>query len=226
MVAQAGKVMNEHEIALAARFIEALDASSSSELVDPAYLTEGRVFVRVQGEGALARDASRLTEQLEKHRLLGLSVRTLESGEMPSASAPALFIRVVLTDTKVGETRGRIAVSFCSQPDQWSQLGKASFQDSSSLAVLDGEALSKCLDRAIAAAFVTIKPTKRSLGSTTLKVENHLPFTLATVLVKAGSSAGSPTVPFPAIGVGPARSALVPIQAASASIERVELNGL
>ena len=32
--------MNEHEIALAARFIEAVDASGS-DLVDPAYLTEG-----------------------------------------------------------------------------------------------------------------------------------------------------------------------------------------
>jgi hypothetical protein len=99
-------------------------------------------------------------------------------------------------------------------------------QDSSSLAVLDGNALAKNLDRVIASAFVTVKPARRTAGSTTIKVENHLPFTLASISVKAGTSAGAPTVPFQALGVGPARSALLPIQAASAAIERVELNGL
>ena len=38
---KAGKVMNTHEIALAARFVEALDASSSGELVDPSALSSG-----------------------------------------------------------------------------------------------------------------------------------------------------------------------------------------
>jgi hypothetical protein len=59
-----------------------------------------------------------------------------------------------------------------------------------------------------------------------LKVENHLPFTLAGVILKAGNSAGSPTVPYDRVGIGPSRSAHVPIQAAGAVIERVELNGL
>src|SRR5271166_3849549 len=57
MASQAGKVINEHEIALAARFIEALDGSTGSDLVDARTLTEGRVFVMIQGEGALANDA-------------------------------------------------------------------------------------------------------------------------------------------------------------------------
>jgi len=226
MAAQAGKVMNQHEVALAARFIEALDSSTSTDLVDPAYLTEGRVFLRVSAEGSLAGDARRLSEQMEKYRLLGLPVRVVEGTEMPTAAAPALFVNVVLTDIKIGETRGRIAVSYCSQADQWSALGKANFQDTSSVAVLDGDALAKGLDRAIASAFVSVKPARRQVGSTTLKLENHLPFTLASVQVKAGNSAGAPTVPIQAIGVGPARSALLPIQAATATIERVELNGL
>ena len=46
MAAQAGKVMNEAEIALAARFVEVLDATTGSDLVEPAALSEGRVFVR------------------------------------------------------------------------------------------------------------------------------------------------------------------------------------
>ena len=42
MAEQTGKVMNIHEIALAARFVEALDASSTGELVDPAALVRAR----------------------------------------------------------------------------------------------------------------------------------------------------------------------------------------
>ena len=76
-------------------------------------------------------------------------------------------------------------------------------------------------------AFVTVKPRTRTLGSTTLRVENRLPFTVSNLVVKAGSSSGSPSVPFDGVGVGPARSALLPIQAATASlVEHVELNGL
>jgi hypothetical protein len=226
MVSQAAKVMNEHEVALAARFVEALDSSTGSDVVDAAHLTEGRLFVRVVGEGPLARDAKRLNDQMEKFRLLGLPVRVAEDGEAPAAASPALFVKVILTDSKIGETRGRIVVSYSSQADQWAPLGKANFQDNSSLEVLDGEALSRSLDRAIASAFVTVKPARRQVGSTTLKLENHLPFTLASVQVKTGTSAGAPSVPMQAIGVGPARSALLPIQAATATIERVELNGL
>jgi len=225
MVSQAGKVINEHEIALAARFIEALDGSTGSDMVDARTLTEGRVFVQIQGEGALANDAERLNKQVEKFPLLGLPVHVVDHAELPSMSA-ALFIKVVLTDGKTGETRGRIMVSYSSAADQWAPLGKARFQDTGSVDVLDGKAMSQIIDRAVGAAFVTVKPAKRTVGSTTLKVDNHLPFTLATVAVKAGNSAGAPTVPFHGLGVGPARSALLPIQAATATIERVELNGL
>src|SRR5208337_4851727 len=225
MASLAGTVINEHEIALAARFIEALDGSTGSDMVDARTLTEGRVFVKIQGEGALANDAERLNTQVEKFHLLGLPVRVVDHGELPSMSA-ALFIKVVLTDDKNGETRGRIMVSHSSAADQWAPLGKARFQDTRSVDVLDGKVMSQIIDRAIGAAFVTVKPARRTVGSTTLKVDNHLPFTLATVTVKAGSSAGAPTVPFHGLGVGPARSALLPIQAATATIERVELNGL
>jgi hypothetical protein len=226
MAAKAGKVMNEHEITLASHFVAALDSSSGADVVDPSALTEGLIFVRIQGEGALAKEAQRLSEQLENHRLLGLPVRVVQDGALPSSSAPALYVKIVVTDSQIGVTRGRVSVSYCAAPDQWSPLGKTSFQESSSLAVLDGDALSKAVDHALASAFVSVKPAHRSVGSTTLRLENHLPFTLSNVTVKAGNSAGAPTVPIEAIGVGPARSALLPIQAATATIERVELNGL
>jgi len=225
MAAQAGKVINEHEIALASRFIEALEETSGSDLVEARALAEGRVFVMIQGEGALASHAERLNRQVEKFRLLALPVRMVDHGEIPSAPA-ALFLKVVLTDDKSGETRGRIVASYSSAGDQWAPLGKARFQDPRSVDALDAKAMSQIIDRALGAAFVTIKPARRSVGSTTLKIDNHLPFTLATVVVKAGNSAGAPPVPFHGLGVGPARSMLLPIQAATATIERVELNGL
>ena len=226
MASQAGKVVNEHEIALAARFIEVLDESTESRLVDSKALTEGRVFVKIQGEGALAIDARRLNEQVGKFRLLGLPVRVVDEEELPTVPA-ALFINVVLTDGQAGETRGRIMVSYSSAADLWVPLGKSRFQETSSVGcLLDGKTMSQILDHAIGAAFVTIKPARRAVGSTTLKVDNHLPFTLANVAVKAGNSAGSPTVLYQGLGVGPARSTLLPIQAASATIERIELNGL
>jgi len=227
MAEQTGKVMNLHEIALAARFVDALDTSRSSGLVDPAALSGSRIFVQVRGDGSLAREARRLADQLDGLRILGLPLQLVESEELPAAAAPALYLNVVLTDSKAGETRGRIVVSSCSQTDAWLPLGKVSFRDNSSISVLDGAALSRAIDRAIAAGFVTVKPARRTLGTTTLKVENRLPFTVSSLVVKAGTSSGAPSVPFDCVGVGPARSALLPIQAATASVvERVELNGL
>ena len=143
MAAEAGRVMNEAEIALAARFVETVDATTDSDLVDPAAITRGRVFINVQARGALAADARRLSNQVQNYRLLGLPVQSLKEGELPRAAAPALFIKVVLTDSKIGETRGQIQVSSCAMADQSAPLGKTSFQDNSSLAVLDGDAFSE-----------------------------------------------------------------------------------
>jgi hypothetical protein len=45
--------------------------------------------------------------------------------------------------------------------------------------------------------------------------------------VRAGTSSGAPPVSFEGVGVGPARSVLLPIQAATASlVEKIEINGL
>ena len=72
--------------------------------------------------------------------------------------------------------------------DGWLPLGKVPFRDNSSVSVLDGATLIKVVDRAVASAFVTVKPARRTLGSTTLKVENRLPFTVSNLVVKAGTS--------------------------------------
>lgn len=228
MSAQATKVMNVHEVALAARFVEALDASGEAEVVDPPYLAESRLFVRIQGEGDLAPEASRLGEALDGLHLMGLPIRVVRQGdaETPTAAVPALFLNVMLTSSRTGETQGRVLVSRASRGEGWLPLGKTSFKEGSTASVLDGPGLARALDHAVAAAFVSVKVARRGASSTTLKVENRLPFTLSAVSIKAGGSSGDPVVPFQRLGIGPARSAVVPIQAASGSIDRIELNGL
>jgi hypothetical protein len=227
MAEQGGKVMNTQEIALAARFVDALDASSGSDLVDPSALSGGRIFVQVHGEGALEAEAKRLQGQFEGLRLLGVPVQVAESEGLPTAPSPAIFLNVILTAAKTGETRGAIVASSCAVDGSWQPLGKVAFRDNSSINVLDGPTLSKVVDRAVAGAFVTVKPARRTLGTTTLRVENRLPFTISNLVVRAGTSAGAPPVTFEGVGVGPARSGLLPIQAATASlVERVDINGL
>jgi hypothetical protein len=227
MAAQAGKVMNLQQIALAARFVSDLDASTSGELVDPAAVTNNRIFVQLLGEGPLQADARRLSRQFESVRLLGMPVRLVDSDQLPNTGAPALFLRVVLTDSQTGQTNGRIIASSCSESNSWLPIGKTTFRDTSSVSVLDAPTLARAIDRAVASTFVTVKPAHRSVGSTTLRVENRLPFTVTGLAVKAGTSAGSPAVPFQGVGVGPNRWVLLPIQAATASlVERVEVNGL
>jgi hypothetical protein len=226
MAKQFAKMMNSHEVALAGRFIEALDASGSSETLDPAYLAEGRVYIHVRAEGPLYRDAKRLNAELEGLRILGLPVRTVNENETPTTSAPALLLSINLTAGRPGETRGRISVRHITDVSGWLPLGQASFATGSDSTELTGEELTKAVDHAVAAAFVTAKPTRRAVGSTTLKIENRLPFTLKTVVVKAGNSAGAPSVALSALGIGPAKTGLAPIEAATGTVDRVELNGL
>src|SRR5262249_45942246 len=100
------------------------------------------------------------------------------------------------------------------------------FTGGSTASVLDGPGLAKALDRAIASAFVAVKPARRAVNSTTLKVENHLPFTLSRVVVRAGGSAGAPPVEFAGLGGGPARTAFARIEALWAAVGGIELKGL
>jgi hypothetical protein len=226
MRAQASKVLNQHEVALAARFVEALDASGESDVIDPSYLAESRLFIRVQAEGGLAAEANRLQEALEGLHLMGLPLRVVRDKEAPTAAVPALFLNVTLTASQAGETRGRVVVSRASQQDGWQPLGKTSFTEGSTVTVLDGPGLARALDHAMATAFVSVKVARKGASSTLLKVENRLPFTLANVSIKAGPSSGAPAEPFKALGIGPARTGQVSIQAAGGTIDRIELNGL
>ncbi len=227
MTAQASpKVLNVHEVALAARFVEALDASGESEVVDPAYLKESRLLVQVVGEGNLKEDAKRLAESLNGLHILGLPVRVVDDAEFPQQiQTPALGIRIMLAESRPGETKGRVVVSRTTS-EGWAPLGRTNFSEGSAVTVLDGAGLARSVDHAIASAFVSVKVAKRGTNSTTLRIENRLPFTIANVMIKAGSSLGTPAIPFRGLGIGPARTTMAPIQAAGGVVDRIELNGL
>ena len=227
MMEKAGKLINLPEIALAARFVQALDESTSAESIDPSALIASRVILQIEGQGDLDRDARRIAAELDGLRVLGLPVKVAQGEIVPPCLAPAMAVRVVLNTSKPGETRGRIIVRTCSIGETWTPIGSLAFRENSTSSVIDGPTMARALDRAISGAFVTVRPAHRSVGSTTLKIENRLPFTISAAVVKTGHSAGDPSVPFEAVGVGPARSVLLPIQAATANVvEHVQLNGL
>lgn len=227
MAARDAKFLNQSEIALAARFVEAVDAAGADDLVNPALLTEGRVFIKLSAETAAAQgEVSRLVEKLDGLRLFGLPIEVVKTDDMPIARAPAVFVKVALGENQSGDAVGRIQVGCSLQDDQWRPLGKAAFRDHASIAVLDAQSLVQLVEHQLAATFVTVKPARKTVGATTLKVENRLPFTIAGLNVRAGDSPGSPVVPFEAVGLGPNRSALLPIQAAQGEVFGVELNGL
>ena len=235
MLSQGEKVTNRYEVALASRFVEALDASGSADRVDPTYLTESRVFITIVDKAGLGKDARRLASELEGLRILGLPVRTAVATELPKASGPALHLLVDLSASKDGETVGKVRVHHHSglsaavgdaTGSGWNSLGQASFRETSAPTSLKGIDLARDLDRAVSSAFVTAKPGRKSIGDTTMRIENRLPFSLASVTLRSGTSSGSPPVTFRGLGIGPARSGSAVLEAPNGAVERVELNGL
>jgi hypothetical protein len=227
MIEKGGKTVTPADVALASRFLEALDRSGDT--IDPAYLVEGRVFVSIEGEGLFAKDARRIAGTLEGLRVMGLPVRVVAAGEAPKASAPALHLGVTLAGGPEGSTRAKVVVQASNglgDRVDWKTLGQVVVKDTSSPAGLDAASLARSLDHAVSSGFVATKVARRSTGSTTIKVENRLPFTIAHLTVKAGASAGAPLVTLTGLGVGPGRTGMATVQAANATVDRVELNGL
>ena len=95
-----GQGHDDHEVALPQlASSRPVDSSSGSDaLVDPAYLTEGRVFVRVIGEGGPGprRQAAR-TIRWRKFRLLGLPVpASPRTARRPRPRARPSSLKVIL----------------------------------------------------------------------------------------------------------------------------------
>lgn len=226
MARQQAKRFNQAELTLAARFVEALDASSSADLVDPSALTQGRVLVRVQGDGPLYQDAKRLSSELEGQRILGLPVQVVTDLPTSTDQFSVLHLNVALTASTDKQTQGRVTVRHLPLGSAWTTLGQAGLKAPAGASELSAKDLADSVDRAVASALVNTKVVRHSTGATTIRIVNRLPFTLANVVVKAGRSDDAGRVNLDALGVGPGRSGLATIQAATGTVERVELNGL
>ncbi|MFO0910567.1 MAG: hypothetical protein U0794_19845 [Isosphaeraceae bacterium] len=71
-----------------------------------------------------------------------------------------------------------------------------------------------------------MKPARRGVGTTTFRVDNRLPFTIARMTVRAGDSSGAPVLDLNGLGIAPARSSQVSAETPVATVEHVEFNGL
>lgn len=226
MAKLASQYLNASEISVAARFVEALDASAAHETVDPAYFRDGRILVRVRGEGTLGKVAARLNGELAGTRVFGLPVQVVEEVE-PSHSRPAsLLVDVVLSGDPAGRVGARALVRFNSAVGGWARLGGVDLGRNLDVNAVNGEALADVIDRALAAQYVSATPARRGEGTTTVRIVNRLPFTLADVVLRTGRDDDAPRVTVESFGLGPFRNAFASIQAPGGTVERVVLNGL
>ena len=198
MVARASKVVNVHEVGAGRRGSSrrSIRRPRARIVVDPAYLTESRVFVQVQGEG----NAGQRRPSGWPASWTGCACSACPSGWSDTTRPPDADVGPALLPeghpdrqpdgrdagpgAGAGQPRGRRPKLDAAGQDDRSPRAR-------SASVLDGPGLARALDHAVASAFVTVKPARRGSRSTTLKVENRLPFTLANVMIKAGGSSGS-----------------------------------
>lgn len=218
--------MNHHEVSLAGRFLDVLDRTQSGELVDPSYLNEGRLFVRIQGEGATEKDARRLTQELDGQHLLGLTAQAATQSGNPQASLGAVLVHLQLTSTQPGLTRAKLALRVRASDGAWRQTGQYLVQFSSYSGDLQGDEFARELDRAIARSYATVRVATRGPSTTTFKIDNRLPMSISTVVLNAGPEGQAAPVEVDGLGIGPMRSAQFNLPTARATIERIELNGL
>jgi hypothetical protein len=223
---QLGQRFNPHELTVAARFIQALDVSGPSDLVEPAYFQQGRVFVRVRGEGSLGKDAVRLAQELDGQTLGGLPIRVVDETPDEQAGPSALLLNVTLASSSATATRGRVQAGYRALDGSWRPLGQAPCAVERPATELDGPGLAAALDTTLARNFVSAKVVRKGNGTTTVRLENRLPFTVASASLRTTKDADGGTVELPGLGLGPARSTVAIVPAAGGVVEHVEFNGL
>ena len=224
MAAQASRKLNVYELTLAAQFVQTLDASGPGDVIEPAYLQQNRLFVRLNAGANVTGDLTPLADQLATEPLLGLPVMLVN--EVPSGEAllSAMMVDVQLTAITPSQIRGRMAVGYRTPQGAWKSLGNAEFETPQD--ATDGAALAETLDRALAESFVRTKVMRRDDGSTVLAIENRLPFTLTDVLVPRAEDARSELHPLNGLGLSPARSMTATLPDPAVAIQKVVCNGL
>jgi len=132
LASNGAKYLNSFELAQAARFVQALDGSGASDLVEPAYFQQDRVLVRIVGEGLQAKDAKRLSEELYGARILGLPARVV-GNEEPLNRPGTILLNVVLSSSKAGQTAARVNLRHASAFGSWDYLGVADIREAMAL---------------------------------------------------------------------------------------------
>jgi hypothetical protein len=228
MAKEARRYLNTQEISVAARFIDALDASGTHDLVDPAYFREGRILVRIGGEGAMAEHAKRLRAEVQGTSVLGLPVQVVDDVDAETSRPSSLLIDVELAGaTAPGDaTRTRVQLRTHDVLGGWTRMGASDVVVDAPPSQLSAGTLGDALERAITASFVTATPGRRTAGATTFRVVNRLPFTVDALTLRTSREADGPTVTIDGLGVGPGRATMVTLPTAAGFVDRASLNGL
>ena len=226
LASNGAKALNSREIAVAARFVAALDASSASdELVTLGAINQNRLQYRVQAEGKLAKDAQRLNSELDGRPIMGLPARFVADLDRSADNLSAVHMSVYLALADNGKIRGKVVLRHAESEAGWTSIGTAKLVEDLDISELNGPTLADVLDRSVAAGFVSTRVVSRAGGLTKLKVDSKLPLTVADMALRTGKSADETTL-FRGIGLGPNRSVPATVSAAGARVERVVLNGL
>ncbi len=221
-----GKLINSYELALAARFVQTIDQTANAAEFDPSFITRSRVFVQLTGRPASAQAIQAIARDLDGKTILGLPVTVVDLAVAPPARGPSLLLTIELIQGENKLVAGKGTMRNLTLDGVWNLFGRFGWKDVNTLESFNADKLAGAVDRAIASAFVAAKPSKRSQTSTTLRIENRLPFTLAGIVVRTGDSAGDPRVSFEGVGIGPGRATPISIEAAGGKVDRVILNGL
>jgi hypothetical protein len=221
-----GKPINSYELALAARFVQTIDQTANVAAFDPSFITRSRVFVQLTGRSVAERSIQAIARDLDGKTILGLPVTVVDPSVAPPAHGPALLLTIELIQGENKLIAGKGTMRNLTLDGVWNLFGRFGWKDVNTLESFNADKLAGAVDRAVASAFVAAKPSKRSQTSTTLRIENRLPFTLAGIVVRTGDSAGDPKISFEGVGIGPGRATPITIEAAGGKVDRVILNGL
>ncbi len=206
--------LNLDEVALARGFLARLDVTP--EPVGDALIRDRLTFA-LDGPDAAEAEGRRLAESLDGHRLLGFLARERRPDATPDV--PKLHLDIAL---RHGGRSGGVTVRYAPPGGPWRRLAPIGDRSEVAAPDPDGPDSAEALDRALASAFVSVRPARHVPGLTWLRVENRLPWTLDRLVVEAN---GAP-VQFGPLGIGPGRQGSAPIQAPRALVGRVVLNGL
>jgi hypothetical protein len=220
------KFINQYEIDIAARFIDALDASRSDELVSAASLAQNCIFLQIRGTGAMKSKVDQIAMDLEGQRFFGLPIRVVGVNQTVELPGPALFLAVSLNSGKDDQPAGQVAVRHVRFGGSVQPLGLLKLKDLPTASILDADSLARSVENTIISKMVASKSAKKLQNATMVQIENWLPLTISNIVVRTGDSAGAPQTELKGLGVGPRRSLQIPVEAEAASVVRVTFNGL